>query len=213
VVSHPPPPYTVVASATSFVLVSIAYGRLRRTRADDIYCSTWSGVIEDDMFILEDIWKNAIQKGSVTFLGFIRRCHWLLSYEWLEMKSFMWEDIRRQTAETFIDSASMKRIFAVWVGPTWREKDPTLLLSRKREGSKENEEWRKEEKRDEIKRNSLSLKQQNKALHLRMMWIKKLITHVHKPPLFSFTAQTVEQLTYHDSWDKVLTQQRNNISS
>ena len=34
---------------------------------DNIYCSTWSGFIEDDMFILGDIWKNAVQKGSVTF--------------------------------------------------------------------------------------------------------------------------------------------------
>jgi hypothetical protein len=44
--------------------------------------------------------------------GFIRR-HSLLSYEWLEMKSFTWEDRRRQTTLTLIESASMKRVFAL----------------------------------------------------------------------------------------------------
>jgi hypothetical protein len=83
---------------------------------DDVYCSTWSGIIEGDMFIQEDIWNNSIQKGSVTFLGFIRLCYWLLSYEWLEMKSFTWEDIRRQTAMTSIGSAFVMRIFALLVG-------------------------------------------------------------------------------------------------
>ena len=40
----------------------------------------------------------------------------------------------------------MKPVFALWVGPTWREKDPKLLLrrerEREREGSKENWEWK-----------------------------------------------------------------------
>lgn len=68
--------------------------------SDDVYCSLWTRIFEDDKFTLEVFWKNTIDRWPITGLRFMEGCHWLYCYLWPRKWNLRLE-IPRQTTVDF----------------------------------------------------------------------------------------------------------------